>query len=124
MAIITVKIVSEDDLTIFTVEGDLSADEILEYSSTYYNENPTKLVLWDATEGTVGNIKAKDFRRISVAMKNHTKKRSGGKTALVGKFNIDFGLSRMYEAYVDFEEIPITYHAFHTVDDAMKWLLT
>ena len=75
MANIIVKVVPENDLTIFTVEGDLSADEIVNYSSKYYVENPTKLVLWDATKGSVSKITADDFRKIAKKMKNQTVKR-------------------------------------------------
>jgi hypothetical protein len=122
MATITVKVVPENDLTVFTVEGDLSADEILEYSSEHNDKTPTKLVLWDATKGSVGKIEINDFRRIAIGMKKHTENRAGGKTALVGKFDVDFGSARMYEAFADFEEIPITYKTFRSVDDAIKWL--
>lgn len=122
MAIITVKIVPENDLTIFTVEGDLSADEILAYSKKYYVDNPTKLVLWDATKGSVSKITADDFRKIAKKMKIQTEKREGGKTAIVGKLDIDFGSARMYGAYADMEEIKISYNVFRNVDDAIKWL--
>jgi len=124
MANITVKVVPENDLTIFAVEGNLSADEILKYSSTHYDKTPTQLVLWDATQGSVSNIGINDFRRIAFDIKKNTIKRAGGKTALVGKFDIDFGSARMYEVFAESEGIPITYKAFRDVDDAMTWLLS
>lgn len=124
MANITVKIIPEENLTIFSVEGDLSANEILKYSTEYYDKKPTKYVLWDATKGSVGKIESSEFSIIAINMKEHTKMRAGGKTALVGKFDIDFGYARMYEAYADLEEIPITYQVFRNADDAMKWLQT
>ena len=55
-------------------------------------------------------------------MKSYTKKRAGGKTAIVGKFDVDFGLARMYEAYADYEKIQIEYKVFHQLDEAIKWL--
>lgn len=118
MAIITVKFIPDDDLTIFTVDGDLSVEDILKFSSEY----ATKNVLWDATNGSVRNIHTDDFRRIAVEMKKQTHKRAGGKTALVGSLDVDFGLSRMYEAFAGLEKIPITYGAFRNYNDAMNWL--
>jgi len=112
----------ENNLTVFTVEGDLSADEILTHSIKYYVENPTKQVLWDATNGSVSKISANDFRNIAINMKKYTEKRVGGKTALVGKFDIDFGSARMYEAYADIQKIKITYKVFRNADEAIKWL--
>lgn len=122
MANIKVKIVQEEDLTIFTVEGDLSSDEILKYSIKYYDTKPTKLVLWDVSRGSVSKISRADFQRIASIMKGHTAKRANGKTALIGKFDVDFGIARMYEAYADIEEIQIIYKVFRNVDDALKWL--
>ena len=122
MATITVTFAPDDDLTIFTVIGDLSADEILKYSSEYYALKPTQLVLWDALKGTVGNITTEDFKKLAVEMREITQNRSGGKTALLGKFDVDFGLSRMYKAYTEIENVPVAYQSFRNSVDAMKWL--
>ena len=122
MATIKITFVPQDDLTIFTVKGDLSSNEIMQYSSEYYQLKPTQLVLWDASEGTVENITNEDFKKLASEMRKITHNRVGGKTALLGKFDIDFGLSRMYEAYAEMENVPVTYCSFHNRDDAMSWL--
>ena len=41
---------------------------------------------------------------------------------MVFKSDTGYGLSRMYQAYADIEDIPIEYRAFHSFDDAMNWL--
>ncbi len=51
MANVIVKIILENNLTVFTVEGDLSADEILNYCTEHYEKKPAKYILWDATKG-------------------------------------------------------------------------
>lgn len=122
MANINIELIAENDLIVFTVEGDLSAEEILKYSLKYYDSHPTKFVLWDATKGSVRNITTDAFREIAREIKKRISKRSGGKTALVGGFDTDFGLSRMYEAFAEFEKIPIQYKAFRNIDDAMRWI--
>lgn len=122
MATIGVRVDLEKDLTIFTVQGSLSVAEILEYSARFYENEPTKSVLWDATSGTVSGISKTEFRSIAKAMKTVTGKRSGGKTALVGSFEVDYGLGRMYEVYADIEELPVEYRVFRTVEEALKWL--
>ena len=40
MANIEVKIEAEKNLTVFTVEGDMTSEEIIQYSTEYYNEKP------------------------------------------------------------------------------------
>lgn len=122
MANINVELVMKHDLTIFRVEGELSADEILKYSIKHYGSYPTKFVLWDATKGSASNIGVETFRQIAIKVKRHMDKRSGGKTALVSRSDIDFGLSRMYSTFAEFEKLPVKYGAFRNIDDAMRWL--
>ena len=122
MANIEITIEQENDLTIFTVEGELTANEIIKYSSKFYDKKPTKKILWDATKGSVSKITSGEFRKIAKEMKKFTKKREGGKTALVGSFDADFGLARMYEVYAESEELPVSYGIFRDIDEAKEWL--
>lgn len=124
MADVEVIIEAENNLTVFTVEGELTAKEIICYSSEHYEKKPTKLVLWDVTSGTVRNISNNDFQQISIQMKKYTSKREGGKTAFVGKLDIDFGLGRMYGAFAEIERLPIAYRTFRTIEEARDWLLS
>ena len=116
------RIDADRDLTTFVVDGDLTAAEIVQYSSEYYEESPTRSVLWDATSGTVNGISSEELRNVAKRMLNHTKRRSGGKTALVGRFDIDFGLARQYEAYAKMEQLPVQYQIFRNVEEAMERL--
>jgi len=122
MTNITVQIEDDNDLTIFTVEGNITADEVLKYASEYYEKFPTKNVIWDGTNGSVKNISANEFKQIAFSIKNKIGKRAGGKTALVGKFDVDYGSARMYEVYALAENIPVSYKAFRDIKDAVLWL--
>ena len=46
MASIETVVDSQNDLSIFTVNGALIADEIIERVEEYYTRHPTKQVLW------------------------------------------------------------------------------
>lgn len=122
MAQIDVSIDREKDLTVFTVTGALTADEIIECALEYYEKQPTKLVLWDASFGSVHNITSGEFRRIARAMKRLTSMRAGGKTAFVGEYDVDFGMGRMYETYSEIEQLPVVYRTFRSRDEAERWL--
>ena len=124
MADVKIIVEAENDLTVFTVEGELTANEIISYSSEFYDKEPTKLVLWNALKGSFKNISNKDFQRIAKQMKVYTSKRKGGKTAFVGVFDLDYGLRRMYEALAEIEQLPITYRTFRTVEEARQWLFS
>ncbi len=122
MAIIETNIDLEKDLTIFSVKGELTADEIIQYASGPYDQTPTKLVIWDVSEGYIYNNTSSQFRNIAIKMKKLTEKREGGKTAFVGNRDADFGMGRMYEVFAKTENLPIEFKSFKSFDEAMKWL--
>jgi hypothetical protein len=124
MADIETTIDDENNLTVFTVKGELTAKEIIHHASEYYAEKSTRFVLWDVTGGTVGAISNDDFRQIAEQMKNYTSKRKHGKTAFVVKSDLDFGLGRMYGAFAEIEDLPVAYRTFRTVEEAKKWIFS
>ena len=97
MAKIDVSINAKDDLTVFTVTGSLSHEDIIKFSNQYYMEIPKR-------------------------MKELTVRRIGGKTAFVEDNNEDFGMGRLYESFAMSEELPVSYRVFRTIDDAKNWL--
>jgi hypothetical protein len=122
MANIEIMVRPEGDLAILRVEGDLTADEILHYSSEFYDKNPKKLVLWDITRGSLSKVTSSDLKRTTREMKKYTGKIEGGKTALVGHLDVDFGLARMYVAYAEIADSANSYQAFRDIEDAITWL--
>ena len=50
------------DLTVHAVSGDLRSQDILKIFETYYEGNPTILVLWEFTNSKCSNITGDDLR--------------------------------------------------------------
>ena len=109
---------SQNDLTVYTVHGELTAEEIIKTIPQY----STRLILWDAREGTLGQISTDELRKISKTAQALNNKRIEGKTAFVGKKDIDYGIGRMYEAFADLEGLPFEYSTFKSMEDAKHWL--
>jgi hypothetical protein len=124
MTNITRIIELEKDLTTFVVKGDLKAEEILRSFSEYYINNPTKNILVDDRKASITNISSDDLKAIACGMKDCIQKRAGGKTAIVSKLDVNFGLGRMYEAYAQHQNLPIIYRTFRDIEKAKKWLLS
>lgn len=122
MAIIETIVDSQGDLSVFTVNGELTADEIIERVEEYYTKHPTKLVLWIMGDVDLSAITREGIERIIQIAKKNTGKRKEGKTAIVGSKDIEYGLARMYEAYTGFENLPYEYKIFKDVDEAKEWL--
>ena len=122
MARIETIIDSQNDLSVFTVNGALIADEIIERVEEYYITHPTKLVLWIMGDVDLSAITREGIERIIQTAKKNTGKRKEGKTAIVGSKDIEYGLARMYEAYTGLENLPYEYKIFKNVDEAKEWL--
>ena len=122
MAIIETIVDSQGDLSVFTVNGELTADEIIERVEEYYTKHPTKLVLWIMGDVDLSAITREGIERIIQIAKKNTGKRKEGKTAIVGSKDVEYGLARMYEAYTGFENLPYEYKIFKDVDEAKEWL--
>lgn len=123
MAEFTKQVSPEGDLTIISVEGDLSTDEILAYSK-HLHEQPdiTNNLLWDTSKASLAGTTAEDYREMETKMKDIIDKRVGGKTAIVGDTDLKYGFGRLYSAYAELEKSPVRYGIFHTVEEAMDWL--
>jgi hypothetical protein len=124
MAVIETTVDQQNDLSVFTVNGELTADEIIQKVEEYYLKHPTKLVLWIMEDVQLANISTDNIERIIYTAKKHSGKRPEGKTAIVSTRDLDYGLSRMYEAHAVQENMPYEYKVFKDIDEAKEWLFT
>jgi hypothetical protein len=109
-------------LTVFTVKGELTFDEQIATLKDFYGGAPTANVLWDfrAIEGI--RVSSEELHEIILFIKRHQSKRPQGKTVLLSIKDIDFGLSRVSEAYANYEKLPWKMKAFKSMDEALKWI--
>lgn len=110
------------DLTIFTVEGSLTFDEQIATLQEFYSGDPTANVLWDFRGHKGNRISSEEVQKIISLVKSYGNKRPKGKTALVSKKDLDFGLSRVSEAYANIENLPWAIRSFRSMDEALKWI--
>jgi hypothetical protein len=122
MKTITKTIDLENDLTVFTVVGKVTANEIAAAISDFYESDVTSNVLWDLNDSDLGQIDSSEVKRIANLSIKYAEKRSSGKTAIVGSADLAFGLSRMYEMTKEFVKLPFETQAFRDTDEAYKWL--
>ena len=123
MGKIKLKVDSQKDLTVFTVVGEVDSGEILNEIRKFYEGEVTKYILWDLSESDVSKLTSSDVQKIAFTPPEYSKKRIGGKTAMVAPKNITFGLSRMYEMMKENQNLPFPTMSFRTCKEAYKWLL-
>jgi hypothetical protein len=123
MGAIDVTIDRDADLTVLTVTGPTSADEIRGAIDRYFEREPTSGILWDFREADLRDISAQDVRGLVEVAREHAARRGQGRTALVLPSDLGFGLGRMYETLQEHEPRPaVHYKAFREMDAATAWV--
>jgi hypothetical protein len=112
----------EKDLTIHTVSGEISADDILRKIRSYYEGEVTRLLLWDFSGADLRSVTASDVRGFADLTNSLSAARAGGKTARVVSTTVAYGLSRMFELSTDDSDDRIGDRTFHDRKKALEWL--
>jgi hypothetical protein len=110
------------NLTVFSVQGELSFEEQMAALRRFYDGTPTRNVIWDFRCMEGQRVSSEEMRKIISYIKRQDQKRPAGKTALVAATDLDFGLARMSQAYADQEELPWQIESFRTMEEAFIWI--
>jgi len=119
---ITSHIDKAKDITIFKVTGVLSFDILLSVVKSFYDDDPTKHVLWDMIDTTEVQVASEEVETIAKFGPRYEGKRALGKTAIVAQKDILFGLSRMFEIHSNIKEAPYPIMVFRSMGEAHQWL--
>lgn len=122
MAKISKKYEPDIDLTVFSVVGAATFEEIWEQTRIFLNDKPTRLVLWDFTEGTVALISSEEAERIAALGSNIRPNIKGGKAAFLAPKDIDFGISRMFQVFSEIKNFTFEIEVFRDMSTAQEWL--
>jgi hypothetical protein len=121
--VIETHIDRENDLTVYSVSGGFTAEQVGQAIEDFYAGEPTIRVLWDFTEATFENISATVPQQMAGASRQHAGERqSGGKTAMVFTTDVGYGLGRMFESMRISQESHVAYRTFRSREEAMLWL--
>ena len=120
MAGIGKHIDTEKNLTIYELQGEISVDELLKLNEKFLTGYATSNIIFDVMDGSLKKI-TKDGLENNV-LKIRAEKRKERKIAIVGKKDVDFGMGRMYAAYLKIENAGVNIDVFRTRSEALKWL--
>ena len=112
----------ENHLSIHTVKGKVSGEEIALKIEAYHSGEPERFAIWDFSEADLTQLTTDDLRSILSVSKISAGQRKGGKTALVVPHDYTYGLGRMWEAFTEFENLPVVNRAFRSLEEAKAWL--
>jgi len=113
---------SRKNLTKHICSGVLFAAEIQNEIRQIYRNEPTDNHLWDFLKADLSSLSGDDIRAFAELPKKIVPGRRGGKTAIVAKESIGFGLSRMYEMCAEAAGQSVDIKVFRSMEDALGWL--
>lgn len=117
-----IKTIISDDMTIRKVIGAPDVDELIVAVKEYYAGRPTKYILWDLSMASAKNLASNDIKYLVELVKTYADIRTGGKTAVIAPFDLEYGMTRMSQAYANFIGLQFSVSVFRSVSDARKWL--
>lgn len=111
------------DLVEHIASGDITDDEMFACQTAFFEQGQTKLELWDITDANLKHITTNGMRQFINRAATHGEPRSGGKTAVIVRSKLQYGLGRMAEIYAEFTTLPFNFSIFQDRDKALAWLL-
>ncbi len=122
---IEIEIDQDRGLTIFTVSGDFTGEQVMQVIQEFYDGDPTDRVLWDLSTASFEHISGTVPQQLAGVSQQHIgPDRKGGMTALVFASDVGFGLGRMFETFRSLQGSDVTYGTFRSRKKALAWLDT
>jgi hypothetical protein len=106
------------------VTGDLTFDGLMSALAGIYADpafRPEQNSLWDLRETRATEISVTDLRRIVDLVRENWGTTGAPKSALVVSSDLDFGMGRMYEAFLD-SDMGSQVRVFRDIDEARNWI--
>jgi hypothetical protein len=123
---ITLKVDKKRNLTIFSLTGELTMNEILGALKSFWEGRELTLnTLWDTRNAVVTKLKSSEIGNIARFIgqyRNRFEERKNGKAAIVATTDLQYGLSRILETLYQRENVPIKLQPFRTMEEAIQWL--
>lgn len=113
---------SSNELTEHVVKGFVTDDEMFACEADFYKSDPTKLQLWDMSAADLGKITSEGLRKFVSRSAQLGKVRKGGRTAVIVRTKLQYGLGRMAEIFGEVESLPFAFSLFRKRDEAVAWL--
>ncbi len=111
-----------ENLTTFTLSGEVSYREFLSTLNAYGEEGPTVFELYDARGLTGERLTTGELHTFASYLSRHADSRpAGGRTAVLVADELDYGISRMLSLLIE-DTTTYDVEVFHDLDAARRWL--
>jgi hypothetical protein len=111
-------------LTTFKALGIMKAVEFQDCLQCYYEAGVTPLALWDLSEADLSALTSDEINYLAQYGSQLATNRAEGKTAIVFDSPFEYGLGRIFQAYVEINTTPVEVRLFRNLEEAKQWLGT
>jgi len=113
---------SPNELTEHVATDIVTDEEMFACQTAFFESNPTRLELWDMSVADLSKITVEGLQRFVSRAARLGQARQGGRTAVITRTNLQYGLGRMAEILGEFESLPFALRIFRQRENAVKWL--
>lgn len=110
------------NLTLFAVQGVVTADELIEACTKQLTEKPTDNVIWEFVDVDFSQLDMAGLAKIAEYSRSTEEFRQSPKTALIAKGNVQKTLLKLYAEVAAHAALRTTLQVFSDRDEAMAWL--
>jgi hypothetical protein len=111
------------NLIVIKIEGLFSADDFVEILEqiVHSKDYPSNVnAVYDLTQMSFDNITSGFLQVLNVLAEKYGNARSGAKTAYVCPKDLQFGMARAWEAFVN--DVPVKTMVTRSMEEALSWI--
>jgi hypothetical protein len=121
------EIDKDNNVIIRKVVGELTLQDIkdaLVSTPQLAGFEPDMGVVWDYSEGTNANFGPNEIKKLAQSVEQWSQGRGSAKyrSASFAPRDIEFGLSRMYQAFIEIRGVSFEFSVFRELDQAIRWV--
>ena len=113
---------SANKLTEHIVTGVVTDEEMFACQTEFFKKVPSLLELWDMSGADLSQITTDGMREFVGRAARLGEARKGGRTAVIVKSPLQFGLGRMAVVFGELFSLPFAFRLFKQRADAVDWL--
>ena len=109
-------------LSVFSVSGSVTADDLIAAVAAHYGAKPTSNAVWDLTESDLSELDMAGLVRVSDAARQHSQGRRNPRTIVVVRSEQETYLVKLYEEISALRGSPVRYDLVSSLAEAYALL--
>lgn len=109
-------------LTLFKLQGGITADDLIRAVETHYGANPTNNAIWDVSACDLSRLDIEGLSRVSRTAREFSQARRDPRTVIVVEQDQAAAIAKLYQEVSELTGSPIRYDLVSSLDEAYERL--